>query len=75
MASMLREPLSLSSARHLHPFLPKLQPRLPVDLEGRLFSLIQAIPRLMQVSDKIIVAHRVQRGGEKKVLNEAAGRA
>ena len=70
VASVHGKPLSLSSARHLHPFFPKLQPRLPVDLARRLLSIIQAIPRLMQVSDKISVDHRVQRGGEKNVPNE-----
>ncbi|MET4236223.1 hypothetical protein ABIA85_009538 [Bradyrhizobium sp. LA6.10] len=70
VALVLWRPLPLRFAGHLHPFLTKLQPRLLVDLTGRLFGLIQAILRLMQVSDKIKIAHRVQCGGKPKVPNE-----
>jgi len=53
---LVRRP-PLSPARHLHPFFPKLQPRLLVDLSRRPLSLMQAILRLAQISHKISVAH------------------
>ncbi len=62
--------LPLSLARHLHPLFPQLQPRLLVDLLRRPRNFIQTHLRLMQVSHKISVDHRVQCGGKRKVPNE-----
>ncbi|MET4347085.1 hypothetical protein ABIC08_007698 [Bradyrhizobium sp. RT9b] len=69
-ALVLVRRLPLSPARHLHPFFPKLQPCLLVDPTRRPRSFIQTRLRLMQVSHKISVDHRVQCGGERKVPNE-----
>ena len=68
---MLGRLVSLSFARHLHPFFPQMEPSLFVGLSVSLLGFFETILGLLQVSHKIGIAHGDQCDSDAKVPNKS----